>query len=79
MQTIKSLEIKCPHCQKITFRFGADISGKDKFVCPICGSDLLAMTIKPAIDALVKYNSASTFFKENRVKLIEHDESFNYD
>jgi len=70
MDRISAVEIKCPHCQKVVFRFGGDIISKGKFVCPICENDLFDRHIKPPIDAMLKYNSASTYFRENSVTLI---------
>ena len=71
MTKINAVEIKCPHCQKVTFRFGGDIITKNKFVCPICENDLFTCDIKPAIDAMRQYNSASTYFRENSVTPIQ--------
>jgi len=68
MTAIEKIEIQCPHCQKVTFRLGEDIADKGKFVCPVCESDIFDTHIKPTIEAMRKYNSASAYFRDNAVR-----------
>lgn len=59
---MKQIEIKCPECQKFTFRFSEDLLLKEKFICPVCDHNLFDIYIKPSLEALKKYNSTQIHF-----------------
>ena len=73
MQTINQIEMPCPDCKMVRFKFGEEILSYGHFKCPVCQTDIFGSHVKPAITEMRSRNRANRYLRENKITLFKGD------